>query len=130
MSRIRWTRLLLPLLGMGSLLNLGFVFHICFCTVLFADRTQENIKSVVIAVLLSPKLQAYKGDTPKDGVLVHELPLSQKSYTLLYLLNRPFFLKKSTTSQRTILMMPAYKIRLRLQSARSSFRHVRNLRRL
>ena len=115
---------------MRSLLNLGFVFHICFCTALFADCTQENIKSVVIAVLLSPKLQAYKGDTPKDGVLVRELPLSQKSYTLLYLLNRPFFSKKSTTSRRTILMMPAYKIRLRLQLARSSFRHVRNLRRL
>ena len=79
---------------MGSLLNLGFVFYICFCTALFADRTQENIKSVVIAVLLSPKLQAYKGDTPKDGVLVRELPLSQKSYTLLYLLNRPFFFEK------------------------------------
>jgi hypothetical protein len=70
---------------MRSLLNLGFVFDICFRTALFADRTgtQENIKSVVIAVLLSPKLQAYKGDTPKDGVLVRELPLSQKSYTLL-----------------------------------------------
>jgi hypothetical protein len=89
---------LLPL-GIGSLLNLGFVFHICFRTALFADHTQENIKSVVIAVLLSPKLQAYKGDTPKDGVLVRELPLSQKSYTLLYLLTGHSSRKKAPLSE-------------------------------
>ena len=65
----------MPLLLMRLLLNSRFVYPICYYNIEFADHffTQENIKSVVIAVLLSPKLQAYKGDAPKDGVLVREL---------------------------------------------------------
>jgi hypothetical protein len=55
--------------------ELAVCLPICYYNIEFADHffTQENIKSVVIAVLLSPKLQAYKGDAPKDGVLVREL---------------------------------------------------------
>lgn len=34
------------------------------------DYGQQNIRSIAVAVLLSPKLAAYKGDTPKDCVLV------------------------------------------------------------
>jgi len=69
---------------MRSLLNLGLVFHICHHRV-FADQffTHENIKNIVIALLLSPKLQAYKGDAPKDGVLIRELPLSLILYLII-----------------------------------------------
>ncbi|KAF9034578.1 hypothetical protein BJ165DRAFT_1409876 [Panaeolus papilionaceus] len=33
------------------------------------DGLMDNIKSYVVAVLLSPKLSAYKGDVPKDAVI-------------------------------------------------------------
>jgi hypothetical protein len=37
--------------------------------------SQENIKSVVVAVLLSSKLSSYKGDLPKDAVIVSHFNL-------------------------------------------------------